>query len=239
MMTKVTAALLLLSTLLLSSFTAALNLFSNNNAKAPFRTPLRDEDIPTLTDWSLKDNKIVGVVSNHPVVPDGELLTTAAVAGKDIVQMLKQQQQQHETKMQTGTSSKKKKKDEPPVPLTLTTVKGTQYKLVMTANGGTASFKNKNKKNIFNSNMQRNTPSKKHKQMGYYYSTSLPYDQQLAFLEELTASIKALQAQESGGKNNVCKKRSVSLCVMIDMSCLYHYYMCLISSPSSITTEQQ
>jgi hypothetical protein len=159
MMSSFTVLLLVLST------ATALNLFNNKKAIKP--SSLTEDVMPSLTNWKLLPNgKITGQVSGHPVVPDGEMLTTAAVKDKQTIQEQFQ-------KLQKNTKNK-----EPP--LTVTTVKGTQYRLIMETKRGT-----------FNQNKQQ-----KQKQMGYYYSTSLPYDQQLAFLEELTASIKALEAQE-------------------------------------------
>ncbi len=142
--------------------------------------------LPSLTDWRVeRDGTVTGTVRGHPVVPDGETLTTAPLGSAS----------SGGGRGGAGSNSNARQG------ATIQTIKGTKYRLLeprgrAAAGGGLfggfgGGGNSKNRKGQEpQETVIANVPT------GYYYSTKLPYEDQLAFLEELTETVRALQGQE-------------------------------------------
>jgi hypothetical protein len=152
------------------------NPFSFNSRPSVDRTtPPIDDDlrIPTLDDWTVdrRTGRITGIVYGHPVVPDGETLTTAPCPKNG------------------GTERK---------PDTIvSTTKGTRYRLLdpkqprrglfATTTGAVKSPRPK-------------PPTTRPPNTGFYYSTQLPFQEQIRFLEDLSRTVRTLDEQQQQQK---------------------------------------
>jgi len=132
-----------------------INYDSNSNGKG------KKNSTPSLDDWKIEsDGRITGRSMNHPLVPDGEIVTTACL---------------DPSCLEGGVTAGD----------VISTVKGTKYELLKTPPVGSSYFPSPSKDQVFNEDV-------------FSYTTTLPYDQQLAFLEELTESIKKIQGATAG-----------------------------------------
>ncbi|KAG7343477.1 hypothetical protein IV203_021422 [Nitzschia inconspicua] len=151
--------------------------FSNNNQNNNFLNKNNHDkgvDLPTLRDWQVSsDGKLIGTVRGHPIVPDGEVLTTAPLLDPAKVIALQKQQQS------------KKRRNNNKEPTTIVTITGTQYQLLPPSMGSFNAF-------LPSSRSQPSSfpPS------GLSFSTDLPYRIQLAYLEEQMETIQQLAQLE-------------------------------------------
>ncbi|OEU12957.1 hypothetical protein FRACYDRAFT_243227 [Fragilariopsis cylindrus CCMP1102] len=129
---------------------------------------------PSLVDWKLESNgkQITGRSANHPLIPDGELLTTACL---DLNCFDSDSDNEDINNLQAGD--------------VITTIKGTKYELLKSSPESDFDF------DTASSACQ---PGQVFKEDVFSYSTGLPYEDQLAFLDELTEMVKTLQAAEAG-----------------------------------------
>ena len=129
---------------------------------------------PSLVDWKLESNgkQITGRSANHPLIPDGELLTTACL---DLNCFDSDSVNEDINNLQAGD--------------VITTIKGTKYELLKSSPESDFDF------DTASSACQ---PGQVFKEDVFSYSTGLPYEDQLAFLDELTEMVKTLQAAEAG-----------------------------------------
>ncbi|KAG7372643.1 hypothetical protein IV203_018786 [Nitzschia inconspicua] len=151
--------------------------FSNNNQNNNFLNKNNNDkgvDLPTLRDWQVSsDGKLIGTVAGHPIVPDGEVLTTAPLLDPAKVIALQKQRQS------------KKRRNNNMEPTTIVTITGTQYQLLPPSMGSINPF-------LPSSRSQPSSfpPS------GLSFSTDLPYRIQLAYLEEQLETIQQLAQLE-------------------------------------------
>jgi hypothetical protein len=131
---------------------------------------------PSLVDWKLESNgkQITGRSVNHPLIPDGELLTTAYL-DLDLNCLDSDSDNEDISNLQAGD--------------VITTIKGTKYELLKSSPESDSDF---------DTSSSTNQQGRVFKEDVFSYSTGLPYEDQLAFLDELTDMVKTLQAAEVG-----------------------------------------
>eukprot|EP00537_Pseudo-nitzschia_pungens_P006234 CAMPEP_0172377358 /NCGR_PEP_ID=MMETSP1060-20121228/68863_1 /TAXON_ID=37318 /ORGANISM="Pseudo-nitzschia pungens, Strain cf. cingulata" /LENGTH=1413 /DNA_ID=CAMNT_0013105041 /DNA_START=114 /DNA_END=4352 /DNA_ORIENTATION=- len=135
------------------SFQKNMQTNSNNNSD--------NNATPSLVDWKVEsDGRITGRSINHPLIPDGELVTTASLDPSSLASGVK-----------AGD--------------VVSTIKGTRYELLKPPPVGSsyfaASANSGNKEQVLKEDI--------------FSYNKLPYDQQLAFLEELTDMVKTVQTE--------------------------------------------
>jgi hypothetical protein len=143
--------------------------------------------LPTLQDWQVsRDGKLIGTVSGHPLIPDGEVLTTAPLLDPAKVIALQKQQ----SKNNNNNNRRRRKNNMKPV--TVVTETGTQYRLLPPSSTQISSSSSSS----FLPFSSSSSSSSSLPISGLSFSTDLPYRIQLAYLEEQMESIQQLARLE-------------------------------------------
>eukprot|EP00529_Nitzschia_sp_RCC80_P002449 CAMPEP_0113467344 /NCGR_PEP_ID=MMETSP0014_2-20120614/14764_1 /TAXON_ID=2857 /ORGANISM="Nitzschia sp." /LENGTH=2006 /DNA_ID=CAMNT_0000359645 /DNA_START=201 /DNA_END=6221 /DNA_ORIENTATION=+ /assembly_acc=CAM_ASM_000159 len=183
---------------------------NNNNNNRPVPSPsfndIPPEALPLLEEWTYdsQSKQLTGIVNGHPVVPDGEIITTSGLLdGTKLPTKVEENNNNKKQEEENPTKKQNNKKKNLPV---VTTIKGTRYRLgraditaprILGGGGGGGSGEASSRRQKFKEELQnQSTQNQKQRLSGYFYSTDMPYDDQLLFLEELTTSLRELKQRQ-------------------------------------------